>query len=204
MPGRIQREFLGYPNDFMVLIHGRGMSVNTLLLKIIICNIQEMFHSSGDVIIIIIGDYHFPGKIHIWFQIIAVEIIKRSENLQIMFGNKSVADIIGDHAFNGLLIAAGHNDAGSNPRFFENGFIDSADALPLMTDDKGSVVEPCDIHLGKVIVRTFAVTLLSDLVVTGRKQHHSALQEHVMGKSIEFKGERDDADIDGSIHQKLF
>ena len=116
--------------------------------------------------IVISGD-HLPLVIHFWFQIIAIQIIKRSKNFQIMFRDKGVADSVGHHSFDGFLVPAGHDNIGGDPRFFENCFIDGADPLAWMADDKGSVVQLGDIDIRKTVAGSLSVSALRDLVVPG-------------------------------------
>ena len=120
-----------------------------------------------------------------------------------MFRDKGVADPVGHHAFDGFLVPAGHDDVGGDPRFFENRFIDGADPLARMADDKGRVVQLGDIHVRKSVAGGLSVSALRDLVVPGGQKHHSALQKQVIGEIVELEGKRHHADINGTVHQKL-
>ena len=99
-----------------------------------------MPHGGRHFVVVIIGNHNLPRKIHLRLQIITIQIVIGSENLQIMLRNKGISDAVGNHSLNGFLVPAGHNDIRGNARFFKDRLVDHADSLALAADDKGVMI----------------------------------------------------------------
>ena len=144
-------------------------------MKIIVCNIEKMFHCSGTVAVIVVGHHHGPGIIYVWFQIVAVQIVKGAENVKIVFWNEGISDIIGYQTLDSFLIAAGHDNAGGNLSLFKYGFINSSNPLSLVANDERSIIEFGNVYIGKTFLRGLAVAMILDIIVLGCQKYHPAL-----------------------------